>query len=64
MSNDQGVDLVGDSRKLTRRQVVGKAKYVAPLILTFTAAPAFAKTGSTKPVARKRKVGRKPVSRS
>jgi hypothetical protein len=33
------------------------------LILTFAAAPAFAKTGSMKPVKPKRKVRPKPVSR-
>lgn len=37
-----------DRKKITRRQVIGKATYVAPLVLTFKAAPAFAKTGSQK----------------
>jgi hypothetical protein len=32
----------------TRREFVRKAAYVAPAILTFAAAPAFAKSGSEK----------------
>lgn len=33
----------------TRRQFVRKAAYVAPVVLTLKAAPAFAKSGSGKP---------------
>ena len=32
----------------SRRDFVKKAMYVAPVVLTLAAAPAFAKTGSTK----------------
>ena len=32
----------------SRRDFVKKAMYVAPVVLTLTAAPAFAKNGSTK----------------
>jgi len=32
--------------KITRREIIKKAIYVAPVILTLTAVPAFAKHGS------------------
>jgi hypothetical protein len=53
-----------DGKKITRRQVIGKAKYVAPLMLTFKAAPAFAKTGSQKPVRPGRNTRFKPRPKS
>lgn len=53
-----------DGKKITRRQVIGKATYVAPLVLTFKAAPAFAKTGSRKPGRPRPKLRPKPISRS
>jgi len=37
-----------DDSSDTRREFVKKAAYVAPAILTLAAAPAFAKSGSTK----------------
>jgi hypothetical protein len=33
----------------TRREIIKKAVYVAPVILTLTASPAFAANGSGKP---------------
>ena len=32
--------------KITRREIIKRALYVAPVILTLTAVPAFASTGS------------------
>ena len=32
--------------KITRREMIKRALYVAPVILTLTAVPAFAKNGS------------------
>jgi hypothetical protein len=37
---------MGDSERETRREIVKKALYVAPAILTLTASPAFAQRGS------------------
>ncbi len=37
------------SKEASRRDFVRKAAYVAPLILTLKAAPAFAKRGSGRP---------------
>jgi hypothetical protein len=33
----------------TRREIIKKAVYVAPAVLTLTASPAFAKNGSGRP---------------
>jgi hypothetical protein len=38
-----------DAKHASRREFVKKAAYVAPLVLTLKAAPAFAKQGSKKP---------------
>jgi hypothetical protein len=40
---------MGDSERETRREIVKKALYVAPAILTLTASPAFAQRGSGAP---------------
>jgi hypothetical protein len=40
---------MGDSERETRREIVKKALYVAPAILTLTASPAFAQRGSGGP---------------
>jgi hypothetical protein len=40
---------MGDSERETRREIVKKALYVAPAILTLTASPAFAQRGSGTP---------------
>ena len=42
----------------SRRNFVKRGVYVAPAILTLSAAPAFAKSGSAKPVPPKRGHGR------
>jgi hypothetical protein len=34
------------SEKITRREIIKKAAYIAPVILTLAAVPAFAKGGS------------------
>jgi hypothetical protein len=34
------------AEKITRREIIKRAAYVAPVILTLTAVPAFAKGGS------------------
>jgi hypothetical protein len=39
---------MGDSERETRREIVKKAVYVAPAILSLTASPAFAQRGSGK----------------
>jgi hypothetical protein len=40
---------MGDSEKETRREIIKKAVYVAPAILSLTASPAFAQRGSGPP---------------
>jgi hypothetical protein len=40
---------MGDSKRETRREIIKKAAYVAPAIVTLTASPAFAQRGSWKP---------------
>jgi hypothetical protein len=38
-----------DDTRETRRKVIKKAVYVAPAVLTLTASPAFAQSGSAGP---------------
>jgi hypothetical protein len=40
---------MGNSEKETRREILKKAVYVAPVVLTLTASPAFARGGSGRP---------------
>jgi hypothetical protein len=40
---------MGDSERETRREIIKKAVYVAPAILSLTASPAFAQRGSGPP---------------
>ena len=42
------MDKLNDKAKASRREFVRKAVYVAPVILTLSAAPSFAKVGSAK----------------
>ena len=39
-----------EKKRMNRRQLVKKAQYIAPLILTLKAAPSFAKSGSENTV--------------
>ena len=36
------------AEKITRREIIKRAAYIAPVVLTLTAIPAFASGGSTQ----------------